>query len=112
MLKSACAAARPPCSNQPMNPTPEHLSGMNEIEDKLHAIRNQLTTVTGYGSLLSMSADLSPEHRLMAEKIAEAGLQVAADLQAIVDLAMRSAPTDKRHLGGHDGHELDIGGKR
>lgn len=95
-----------------MKPTPDYPGGMHEIEEKLHAIRNRLTTITGYASLLSMSADLSPEHRAMAEKIVEAGLQVAADLQSTVDLSTRSAPTDKRHLGGHDGHELDISGKR
>lgn len=112
MLKSACGAARPPCSNGDMSNLPLQLNPLNEISEKLHTIRNQLATVTGYASLLSMSEHLSLEHRAMAEKIAEAGLQVAADLQATVDLAMRSAPTNKGHLGGHDGHELDISGKR
>jgi hypothetical protein len=85
---------------------------MSPVDEKLHHIRNQLAAVTGYASLLAMSDALSAEHRAMAEKIAAAGLEIAADLQATVDLAAQSAAANERHLGGHDGHELNIGSKR
>jgi hypothetical protein len=64
--------------------TSEHR--LAEISELLHAIRNQLTTITGNASLLAISKNLEAEQLESAERIHQTALEIAQQLLLLESL--------------------------
>ncbi len=61
------------------------------------------------GALFETSLKLSRSRQLVSRPLADALLRLSGAIRFYWWLARPSPASDKRHLGGHHGHELHVG---